>query len=286
MLELLLLVGDSAKARNDNHLRLPDAFRRAGWVVTVADHDSVETRGQRLMLANRSADQFKLIWPLGFGRQVTFFDRMQLLKPLADACFVNSPDALVWLHGKHRWLDLMPETYTSTQPDQLLQIVTSGGDWILKPPAGSYGRDVILIQNGAITLAELQTHLIASGDGYLMAQRYLPEVRLGELRTLVAGGEIIGTYSRYPGESLTSNLATGGRAAPGSLTPGQRQTVARIASDLAGLGAGFAAVDLVGDWLMEVNVANPGGLETLATLESEDPTDRAVAAILRWKAFA
>lgn len=283
MPELLLLIGDSAKARNDNHLRLPAAFERNGWTVTVADHDSVELQRGTLRLAGATPDRFDLIWPLGFGRQATFFDRMQLLKTLPDRRFVNSPDALVWLHGKHRWLELMPETHTSARSETLFDVVTSGGDWILKPPAGSYGRDVVLIRQGAITLDRIQALISASGEGYLMAQRYLPEILDGELRTLVAGGEIIGTYCRLPGENLTSNLATGGRPVPGGLTVAQQAMVQRIAADLIRLGAGFAAVDLVGERLMEVNVANPGGLETLANLGVKDLAEQTVAAILRWK---
>lgn len=283
MPELLLLVGDSAKARNDNHIRLPEAFRRAGWDVTVADHDAVELSAGRLLLAGSPPDQFDLIWPLGFGRQVTFFDRMQLLKSLPGRSFVSSPDALVWLHGKHRWLDLMPETHTSARADTLLDVVTSGGDWILKPPAGSYGRDVHLIRAGAVSRAEIQSLLAAAAGGYLMAQRYLPDIRHGEQRTLVAGGRIIGTYTRLPGTGVTSNLATGGRPERGALTPAQRALVAPIARDLAEQGAGFAAVDTVSEYLMEVNVANPGGLETLETLEGTDHSDAVVQAIFRWK---
>jgi len=282
MPHLLLLIGDASKARNDNHERLPIAFRKAGWQVSVADHDDVEIHAGALCLAGTPLEAFELIWPLGFGRLATWFDRMQMLHGLPGRRFVVSPSALVWLHGKHRWLEHMPETHTSARARRLHEVVTSGGDWVLKPTAGSYGRDVKLIRNGAITLAEIETHLAACGDGYLIAQRFVEGIKQGEQRTLVAGGKLIATYTRLPGEDITSNLAAGGRARSGRLTPGQESVARTIADELAAAGAGFAAIDLVGERLMEVNVANPGGLGTLVELGDGDFTDAVVAAILRW----
>lgn len=282
MSHLLLLIGDVRKAHNDNHERLPAAFRRAGWEVTVADHDDVEIRAGNLCLAGTPLEHFELIWPLGFGRMATWFDRMQMLESLPERRFVVSPGALVWLHGKHRWLEHMPETHTSARARRLHEVVTSGGDWVLKPTAGSYGRDVRLVNNGAITLAEIEAHLVECGGGYLMAQRFLADVRQGEQRTLVAGGELIATYTRLPGEDITSNLAAGGRPVAGSLSRAQQSLASTIARDLADRGAGYAAIDLVGERLMEVNIANPGGLGTLAELGAGDFTEAVVAAILRW----
>jgi hypothetical protein len=280
MPQLLLLVGDASKARNDNHERLPGAFRRAGWRVTVADHDDVDIRAGALTLAGTPLIDYDLLWPLGFGRLATYFDRMQMLKNLPASRFVVSPDALIWLHGKHRWLEHMPETHTSSRAGRLLEVLTSGGDWVLKPSAGSYGRDVRLVTDGQITRAEIESHLSLCGDGYLIAQRYVPAAREGEQRTLVAGGTLIATYTRRPERAITSNLATGGQAAPGVLTPDQRALAGTLAGELHKLGAGFAAIDLVGTRLMEVNVANPGGLGTLEELGTGDFSDAVAAAIL------
>jgi hypothetical protein len=283
MPELLLLVGDAAKARNDNHERLPAAFRKAGWQVRIADHDQIEVRAGTLCLSDTPLDRFDLIWPLGFGRLVTWFDRMQMLSRIPAQRFVVSPGALVWLHGKHRWHDLMPETHTSANAERLHEVVISGGDWVLKPPAGSYGRDVRIVRDGAISLADVQAHLRESGEGYLMAQRYLPAVTAGEQRTLVAGGEIIASYTRLPEpDGHTSNLATGGQAIEGTLSASQRALVTTLAAELAELGAGFAAIDVVDEQLMEVNVANPGGLGTLAALGAGDFASAVAAAVLRW----
>jgi glutathione synthase/RimK-type ligase-like ATP-grasp enzyme len=281
MPEMLLLVGDPARARNDNHVRIAAGFRRAGWGVTVADHDAIEISNNGLLLADRSLKEFDLLWPLGFGRFDTFFDRMQLLAGL-ETRFVNSPDVLVYLHGKHRWLDRMPETHTSASPERLHAAIARGGDWVLKPTAGSFGRDVHLLREAEVTQGAVEAICVSLGSGYVMAQRFLPEVRHGEKRTLIAGGRPVGSYLRIPADGLVSNLSAGGRSERTTLSGEELALVLPIARDLAALGAGFCAVDTVHPYLMEVNVANPGGLATLSELEGCDPTDRAIASILEW----
>ena len=151
-------------ARNDNHSRFKAAFERASWQVTLADHEDLEIQRNRLRVCGRDPRQFDLIWPLGFGRQTTFFDRMQLLKSLSGARFVTTPDVLMYLHGKHRWLQAMPETHTSTRPEALFEVLSSGGDWIIKPTAGSFGRDVLKICENEISREQL-TALFDAADG-------------------------------------------------------------------------------------------------------------------------
>jgi glutathione synthase len=282
MPDLLLLVGDPSRARKDNPDRFARGFDRAGWTVTALDHENLEIRDKRLIIEDRDLRSFDLIWPMGFGRQISFFDRMQMLAQLDGVRFVTSPTAMLHLHGKHRWLDAMPETHTSTRASHLYDVVSSGGDWVIKPTAGSFGRDVSLIREGCATLAEVTRLCEAQDGGYLMAQRYLPEVNNGEKRTLVAGGRIIDTYLRVPARSIASNLAAGGEPQPACLTSAELELVAPIGTELASLGAGFAAIDTVYPHLMEVNVANPGGLATIADLTGVDQTDLAVQSIIEW----
>ena len=283
MAELLLLVGDLNQASNDNHLRFAAAFERAGWRVLSASHESVEIRRNLLRIADRAPTAFDLIWPLGFGARATFMDRMQLLATAAEAKFVNSPDVLIHLHGKHRWLAAMPETHTSACPETLHQVLSSGGDWVLKPTAGSFGRDVRLFRDGEAELAGIQDICRELEGIYLMAQRYVPAIQNGERRTLIAGGRLIGSYLRLPGDGMIANLGAGGSpASSNSPDPAELELIEPVARQLASLGAGFATVDTVYPYLMEVNVANPGGLETLEVLEGVDYSDAVVRAITDW----
>ncbi|MCB1684778.1 MAG: hypothetical protein R3E82_00600 [Pseudomonadales bacterium] len=283
MSEILLLTSDVQPPPNDNAERFARGFRGAGWKVCCACHDQLAIRGNRLVVATRTPDSFDLIWPVGFGRQATFFDRMQLLKTLPRSRFVTEVDAFMYLHGKHRWLDLMPETHTSTDRDYLLEVVAAGGDWVLKPTAGSYGRDVYRIHDEEQARRLLQRPLPAEEQGYWLLQRFIPEIAAGEKRTLIAGGVPIGTYLRLPSDGLRANVAADARIEPATLSSSQQHLVSRLAAELTGLGVGFAAIDLVGDYLMEVNIANPGGLSSLQTVYGEDFTAAVVKAILCWR---
>jgi glutathione synthase len=158
--------------------------------------------------------------------------------------------------------------------------VSRGGDWVVKPTAGSYGRNVTLFRSGTATREALQSLWQANGGGYLMAQRFLPSVIEGEKRTLIAGGMPIASYLRLPEDGLKANLAAGSRVAPTCLTDDEQALVDGIALDLRRLGVGFAAIDTVDTYLMEVNEAKPGGLETLERLTGQDHSDTVVRAIL------
>ncbi|MDH3641378.1 MAG: hypothetical protein OES38_04740 [Gammaproteobacteria bacterium] len=280
MSEIAFLLGDVAEARNDNHLRLPAGFRAAGWRVTELPHDCVNINNGSPRLGPWDPDQFDLIWPLGFGRQLSFFDRMQLLQLLDQSRFVNTPDALVYLHGKYRWLDSMPETHAGNDVQALAAVIAGGGDWVLKPPAGSYGRDVRLIREGDDPGPALAA--LAGGEQalYCIVQRYLPEITRGETRTLIAGADIVGSYLRIPADGLLANLSSDGEPAATALDATTLRLVQTVAEDLQTLGVGFAAVDTAGGYLMEVNIANPGGLGTLESVYGKDPTAAAVAAII------
>jgi len=268
--EILFLIGDSEKARNDNHICLPAAFRGLGWQVRVAAHESVRISANSIALPDVEPDQCDLIWLLGFGRATTFFDRMQLLRQLEQSRFVTTVDALMYLHGKHRWLQHMPETHTSADLQHLLGVIRQGGEWVIKPPAGSYGRDIRLVRNESEARTALHEYFRETDDGYCMIQRFLPQIAEGEKRTIIAAGRIIGSYLRVPSDELLANVNAQAAVSATSLTSAESDLVNAIARDLTDLGAGFATIDTVYPHLIEVNVANPGGLATLSALLDRD----------------
>jgi len=283
MPEIIFLLGDVAEARNDNHLRLPKGFCDAGWQVTELPHDCVRVHGGQLRLGDHDPAKFDLLWLLGFGRRGSFFDRMQLLRQLDQRRLVNSADALVYLHGKYHWLELMPETHAGNDVTQLAKIISSGGDWVAKPAAGSYGRDVHLLREGDDPIPVLESLTGGTDAVYCLVQRYIPEIADGEQRTLVAGGKIIGSYLRVPQKGLRANLSAQAKPMVTELDTVTLALVRQLTDDLLEAGAGFAAVDTAHGFLMEVNIANPGGLATLELLYGEDPTPAVVAALVSHK---
>jgi glutathione synthase len=177
----------------------------------------------------------------------------------------------------------MPETHTSSNATQLISQFQQGGEWVLKPTAGSYGRDVVRFADRQAGLQALSAMQARYPGAYLILQRFLPAALQGETRTLVAGGQIIGSYLRKPVADFRANLALDAQALPARLSSEEADLVRAIATDLAQLGAGYAAIDTVYPYLMEVNLANPGGLETMARLGSPDLAAAVVKAVVKWK---
>jgi glutathione synthase len=283
MPEIAFLLGDVALARHDNHRRLPAAFRGAGWKVTVLSQEAVHLGPDGVRLGSEDPARFDLIWLLGMGRAHTFFDRMQLLRLLRQERFVTGVDALVYRHAKYAWWRHMPETYASNDASYLVARLAGGGEWIAKPAAGSYGRDVVRISAGADGAAAIDRLTGHGGGQYCLMQRFVPEIERGEKRTLVAGGRIVGSYLRVPGPDLLANLAAGGHPHPTSLTEAEQTLVEALADELTANGVGFAAVDTVFPHLMEVNLVNPGGLATLESLYGVDYAAVVVEALRGWR---
>lgn len=293
MNSILFLIANNTLANNDNHERLPQSFRSAGWQVACAPHSSLaQANGELLCAAGRVLD-FDRIWVLGFGEQVTFFDRMQLLESLPQDRLVTNVASLLLLHGKFRWQRYMPETFVSNDPGYLLAQTGRCADWVIKPTAGSYGRDVYRLRP-ALDEQATEAHIeqLTANGRYAMLQRYLPQIESGEKRVLFAGGLLLGCYLRTPAASASAandpeqavmplaNLAAAGQASATTLAREERKLAQTVANELLAAGVGFAAIDLVHPYLMEVNIANPGGLGTLAALTGGDPAADVVSALV------
>ena len=278
-------------ATNDNDVRLPRAFAAAGWVVRCFDRESLAAHSQHVRAETLAGDpldlaQFEVYFQLGFGAQATFLDRMQLLRSLDQRRFVNTTDALIYQHGKISLLlacpDVpQPESHLGNDPDKLAAIVRRGGDWIAKPPASSFGRDVFRLHRGDTNTRAVLEHLTRDRR-YALLQEYLPAVAQdGEKRVLIAADTIVGAYRKRPADHR-GNLDAGASAHPTTLDGTERATLRRLSARLGELGVRFAAVDVVGGKVLEINVANPGWLKTYEAVTGKDLAPMVVAALSRW----
>ena len=225
---------------------------------------------------------FDLYFVLGFGSQATFLDRMQLLRSLDQDRFVNTVDALVYQHGKVSLFLAaheipQPETHVSNDPERLASIIARGGDWIAKPTAASFGRDVFRLRQRDTNRHAILEHLTRD-NRYALLQAYLDPGAEGEKRALVAAGKIIGTYGKRPLDHR-GNVGAGAEAFHARLSRDEASTVARLVDGLDDLGVRFATVDLVGSRALEINVANPGWLGTYEQVTGVDLSSTAVDAL-------
>ncbi len=266
----------TSQPHNDNHIRLPRIFADAQWRVSRYAHDDLNLQRQTVYLGDMASTEFDLIWPVGFGPRQSFLDRQQLLAQVDQQRLITPALAYLTLHGKSAWLHFGPTTAVANHARPLVDLLErDGGDWVLKPAAGSLGRQVYKVR----TATEIKQHMNGATTHYWMLQRFIPEIVAGETRTLIFGDVTIGSYLRIPEDGFHANLATQARAAKAHLDNATRELVYQVHQQLLAHGVGFAAIDTVGGYLMEVNLANPGGLQTLQQLYGEETETRLVKAL-------
>ena len=281
----LVAGADTGVAANDNHERLPRAFAAAGWEVVRVDHASLAVANNRLVACDVDGKPLELAgfdryWMLGFGARATFLDRMQLLHSLDQTRFVNTPDAFVYQHGKATLLLAcasvpQPTTHMSNDAAALFEVVRQGGDWIAKPPAGSFGRGVFRLRSDDINARAVLEHLIGDGN-YALLQEYVDPGAAGEKRALLVAGQIVGAYGKVPVDHR-GNVRAGAEARQTTLSHRERTILEGLAASLAPLGVRFATVDMVAHRVLEINIVNPGWLATYAATYGVDLAPEVVA---------
>ncbi|MDJ0935811.1 MAG: glutathione synthase [Kiloniellales bacterium] len=160
--------------------------------------------------------------------------------------------------------DLMPPTLISSRREEILDFRAGQGDIVIKPLFGNGGADVFHIRpedDNLNALLEMFTRIYREP---IMVQRYLPEIREGDKRIILIDGEPVGAVNRVPpaGEAR-ANLHVGGRAEKSDLTPREREICARLGPTLAERGLVFVGIDVIGDYLTEINVTSPTGLQEI-----------------------
>ena len=117
--------------------------------------------------------------------------------------------------------------------------------------------------------------LTARGRDWVVAQEYVPAARQGDKRILLLDGEPLGAINRVPLDTENrANMAVGGQPVKTELTARDREICATLAPRLRKEGLIFVGIDVIGDFLIEVNVTSPTGLAELARLEGGDPAGR------------
>jgi glutathione synthase len=156
----------------------------------------------------------------------------------------------------------MPPTLITSDRREILAFRAEHQDIIVKPLYGNGGAGVFHIRPGdenLSSLLELFTHLYREP---VMVQRYLPAVRQGDKRIILIDGEAVGAINRVPSEGeARSNMHVGGKAMKVELTKRDREICEALGPSLKERGLIFVGIDVIGDYLTEINVTSPTGLQ-------------------------
>jgi glutathione synthase len=159
---------------------------------------------------------------------------------------------------------LMPPTLITSDKDEILAFRAEHKDIIVKPLYGNGGAGVFHItphDENLGSLLEMFTQLYREP---VIVQRYLPEVRQGDKRIILIDGEPAGAINRVPqaGEAR-SNMHAGGKPLRSELTRREREICAILGPELRNRGLIFVGIDMIGDYLTEINVTSPTGLQEI-----------------------
>lgn len=176
----------------------------------------------------------------------------------------NAPEKLLVTH----FPDLMPPTLVTWDPAAIRAFRAEYQDIIVKPLFGNGGAGIFRIRPDDENLASLLEMHWARTREPLMIQRYEPAVRQGDKRIILIDGEPAGAINRVPAEGeARSNMHVGGRAERIALTARDQEICARIGPFLRENGLIFVGIDVIGDYLTEINVTSPTGLQEIARFD-------------------
>jgi glutathione synthase len=175
----------------------------------------------------------------------------------------NAPEKLFVL----RFRELMPPTLLTRDRDEIRAFWKEHGDIILKPLFGNGGAGVFRLRQGDENLTALLEMYEQIRREPVMVQRYVPEVRQGDKRIVLVEGEAAGAVMRVPPEGeARANLHVGALAVKTELSDRDREICTAIGPTLRAQGLVFVGIDVIGEWLTEINVTSPTGIQEIARL--------------------
>ena len=172
----------------------------------------------------------------------------------------NYPEKLLVLD----FPDLTPPTCIARDLDTLRAFRADHGDIILKPLYGNGGAGVFRLTPDDRNLVSLWELFAGMNREPLIAQKFVPDVSNGDKRIILVDGDPVGAINRVPAEGETrSNLHVGGRAEQIGLNARDREICDAIGPLLREKGQVFVGIDVIGDYLTEINVTSPTGIQEL-----------------------
>lgn len=204
---------------------------------------------------------------MGYITTTHILDRIHL-----DTLVVNDP---FWVRNYPEKLlvldfpDLTPPTAIARDLETLKAFRARHGDVILKPLYGNGGAGVFRLPPDDRNLASLHELFAGINREPLIMQKFLPDVSAGDKRIILVDGTPVGAINRVPAQGETrSNMHVGGRPEPIGLTDRDREICDRIGPLLREKGQIFVGIDVIGDYLTEINVTSPTGIQELERFDN------------------
>ncbi len=184
---------------------------------------------------------------------------------------INRPEGLRAANEKMyalQFRSVIPETIVSQSKAEIKAFLAQREAAVLKPLGGKAGEGILFLEGNDRNLNSLIEISTLQGQMPVMIQQFLPEAKLGDKRIILLNGEPIGAVNRVPtGSEFRGNMAVGGRVEATILTERDRFICEQVAPALQRDGLYFVGIDVIGDYLTEVNVTSPTGIREIDRLD-------------------
>jgi len=188
----------------------------------------------------------------------------------------NYPEKLLVLD----FPELTPPTTIARDLDTIKAFKAKHGDIILKPLYGNGGAGVFRLDQNDRNLSSLHELFTGFSRESLIVQKFLPDVSNGDKRVILVDGEPVGAINRVPAKGETrSNMHVGGRPEKIGLTQRDLEICAAIGPLLKEKGQVFVGIDVIGDYLTEINVTSPTGIQELERFDGTNVAEKIWQAI-------
>ena len=176
----------------------------------------------------------------------------------------NSPEKILVTY----FPDLAPETLITSDKNAIKDFYNKHKNVILKPLYGNGGEQIFHIDENGLNINALLEMFDTVYKEPIIAQKYIPEVRKGDKRIILIDGEIAGAFVRVPVKGETrANLDAGGASHKAVITDRDKEICERLKPVLKERNLVFTGIDIIGDYITEINVTSPTGIMNINKLE-------------------
>jgi glutathione synthase len=300
---------ESIKPKKDSTLAMLLAAQRARWSIVYLRQQDLVVRdgapighGRHLEVRDDDKQWFALggSWSNGlekldvllmrkdppFDMEYIYTTYILELAEKRGLLVVNKPSSLRDINEKAytSWFpQCTPPSLVTRSRNELIAFLQEHGKIVLKPFDGMGGRSIFVVTEGDLNVNVIIETLTDNGEKFTLAQRYIPEITHGDKRILLIDGEPIDyALARIPapGESR-GNLVMGAKGEGRALTERDRWLSAQVGPALREKGVMFAGLDVIGDYLTEINVTSPTGIRELDRQYGIDIAAKLIGAIDR-----
>lgn len=204
---------------------------------------------------------------------LNYIDHLSLLELAANkTLLINHP---TWIKHANEKLfplyfnGLAPKTIVSQNKKIIIDFIKDHKSAVLKPLNNAGGRGVVWLHAKDPSLNSLIEILTEHQTHYIMAQEYIPEAPKGDKRILLLDGEFIGAFTRIPPkDDFRGNLHSGASLIKAKITKRDQEIIAQIKNKLKTMGLYFVGIDIIGNYVTEINTTSPMGIREINQIEN------------------